>query len=91
MAKYNAKVTNNKIQPLKIYTTWQQAMKEVKMITCQLMHNLMKNNNVRKILQICANLLFHIHTLVHHVQQDNAFLISIWKLNNIRSFVEICF
>jgi hypothetical protein len=47
------------------------------MITCQLMHNLMKNNNVRKILQICANLLFHIHTLVHHVQQDNAFLISI--------------
>jgi hypothetical protein len=91
VAKYNAKATNNKIQPLKIYTTWQQVMKGVKMIICQVMNKLIKNNNVRKNLLLYPNLLLHIHTLVHHVQQDNFFLISNQKLNNIRSFVEISF
>jgi hypothetical protein len=61
------------------------------MSTCQLMNNLIKNNNVRKKLLICTNFLLHVLILVHHAQQDKVFLISNQKLNNIRSFVEICF
>jgi hypothetical protein len=58
------------------------------MVTCQLMNNLITNNNVKKKLLLCTNFLFDVCTSFHHVQQDKDFLISNKKLNNIRSFVK---